>query len=109
MYTPHAFYFQNIRTFINSCLSKATDYRAETIAFPAIAAGNLGYPVDIVASEMFDSVERFLRAKQPTYLKTVYFVVYGGDTKAVQVSVYSYIPVMQNRFFVGYFQLLYLI
>jgi O-acetyl-ADP-ribose deacetylase (regulator of RNase III) len=71
------------------CLNLAEKKQLKYIAFPAVGAGNLKYPLDIVADEMFRTVDDW----QGTYVKEVKFVIYPNDTSVLQVSirVYNYI------------------
>ena len=71
---------------MNTCLCKANEYSAKSIAFPAIGAGKLRYPVQFVASEMFDAVKEFEKKCYTTSLEEVFFVIFPGDTVAVEVS-----------------------
>jgi poly [ADP-ribose] polymerase 10/14/15 len=65
------------------CLNLAEKKQLRSIAFPAIGAGNLKYPLDIVADQMFRTVDDW----QGTYVKEVKFVIYPKDTAVIQVSV----------------------
>jgi len=56
----------------------------QTIALPAIGAGNLRYPPNIVADTMFAAAEEFAKSgpKSATKIK---FVIYQGDARSRQV------------------------
>lgn len=56
-----------------------------SIAFPAMGTGKLGYPRDMVAEEMCNSVLNFSKENLNTSLKKVLFVVYEKDTPAIKV------------------------
>ena len=77
--------FQELRGFLKTCLEEANKLRVSSIAFPVIGSGNLGFPVDQVACEMFASVERFKLSHKDFSLRFVYFVVYHKDKKTIQV------------------------
>lgn len=68
------------------CLEEASNRGYETIAFPIIGSGNLAYPIDLIRSEMFGSVERFKQGRETTSLKEVRFVVYPKDTEVYEVN-----------------------
>lgn len=56
-----------------------------SIAFPAMGTGKLGYPRDMVAEEMCNSVLNFSKENPDTSLKQVLFVVYEKDRQTIQV------------------------
>ncbi|XP_021354328.1 poly [ADP-ribose] polymerase 14-like isoform X2 [Mizuhopecten yessoensis] len=72
--------FQQFQDFIRRCLQMADDELMTSISFPALGTGNLGYPHDIVAAEMFEIVNEF----DPKTLKEVQFVIYEKDDKSIQ-------------------------
>ena len=56
----------------------------KSIAFPAIGTGTLAYPVDLVASEMFQAAKDFC-VNKPNANITVTIVVYNQDTNMIKV------------------------
>jgi len=58
----------------------------QTMAFPAFGTGVLQYPPDLVASQMFCSVERFKQQRPTSPLRKVMFVIYPKNKDIVQVS-----------------------
>jgi poly [ADP-ribose] polymerase 10/14/15 len=72
------------------CLQLASDNGRTSIAFPAMGTGSLGYPVELVAFEMFGCVERFKRDCPQTTLKIIKFVIYHKDIELFQVGNLSF-------------------
>lgn len=66
------------------CLDTTEKKQLTSIAFPSLGTGNLGYPVDKVAKQMFSCVENF--SKSNSDIKEVLLVVYEKDHKSIQVS-----------------------
>ena len=66
-------------------MATANDRGYVSIAFPALGAGNLGYPRDVVAREMFSCVDDFAENYPTSSVIDVRFVVYSGDSNSVQV------------------------
>ncbi|XP_060557028.1 uncharacterized protein LOC132717558 [Ruditapes philippinarum] len=75
---------RNIRIHMIGCLQLASDNGHTSIAFPAMGTGSLGYPAELVASEMFGCVERFKRDRPQTTLKMIKFVIYDKDIELFQ-------------------------
>lgn len=71
--------------FLKSCLLESDKQNMSSIAFPALGTGNLGYPRDMVAEEMCNSVLEFSKENPNTSLKQVLFIVYEKDTQTFQV------------------------
>lgn len=71
--------------FLKSCLLESEKQNLSSIAFPAMGTDNLGYPRDMVAEEMCNSVFNFSKENPNTSLKQVLFVVYEKDTQTFQV------------------------
>lgn len=72
---------------MKNCLTTANSHGYTSIAFPALGTGSLGFPRDIVAREMFSSVQEFARDSPTSSVSDVRFVVYGGDSGTIKVSV----------------------
>ncbi|CAC5387435.1 BRIP1 [Mytilus coruscus] len=73
-----------LQTFMKKCLTTANSDGFTSIAFPALGTGSLGFPRDIVAREMFSSVEEFARNNPTSSVSDVRFVVYGGDSSTIK-------------------------
>lgn len=73
-----------IQTFLCNCLKSADQLQATSIAFPAIGTGQLRYPRDIVAKEMFSAIRRFETDHPITTLKEAKFVVYHLDLRMLK-------------------------
>lgn len=58
----------------------------DSISFPAIGTGNLGYPKDLVASLMLDEILAFSQGTKPVHLKEVVIMLFPGDGKTLQVK-----------------------
>lgn len=71
--------------FIRNCLTEAEKRGLRSISFPALGTGNLGYPPDIVAKHMFDSVENYVSDQPFNSLTEVFFVLYPADKFVIQV------------------------
>ena len=72
---------QVLQNIIRKCLEEADRCGATSIAFPALGAGNLGYPSDVVAKIMVGTVATFIKTHQATTsLETVKLVIYMQDT-----------------------------
>ena len=62
-------------------MEEADRCRATSIAFPALGAGNLGYPSNVVARIMVGTVATYIKTHQDTTsLETVKLVIYMQDT-----------------------------
>ena len=66
-------------------MTSANDRGYMSIAFPALGAGNLGYPRDVIAREMFSCVDEFAENYPTSSIADVRFVVYSGDSNSVKV------------------------
>ena len=58
----------------------------KSIALPAMGTGNLGFPRDVVAETMFNSVIEFSKKNPGTSVKDVRFVLYDKDQPTIKVS-----------------------
>ncbi|CAC5395808.1 PARP10_14_15 [Mytilus coruscus] len=67
-----------LKNIMIKCLKGAEDRKMTSIAFPALGTGTLGYPPCLVAKTMFAAVKEYEKTN-PTYLKQVYFVLFGGN------------------------------
>ncbi|XP_060564934.1 protein mono-ADP-ribosyltransferase PARP14-like [Ruditapes philippinarum] len=69
---------------IRECLECAQQHNCQSIALPAFGTGNLGYPRDVVAEEMFNAVIQFQNDNSNTSVQDVRFVIYQNDTQTLQ-------------------------
>lgn len=77
---------QALKSFVTKCLEEADNKGHSSIAFPAIGTGNLGYPKDIVAEEMFEAVSQFSKKNPRSSVRNVDFVLYPKDTATIKVN-----------------------
>ena len=64
-------------------LKKASELKMKSIALPALGTGTLGFPRDVVAQIMIDSVFKFSKATSNTSLKEIRFVAYHMDIPTI--------------------------
>ena len=63
------------------CLEKCEKIKASTIAFPALGAGNLNYPQNVVADTMVSTITSYLKSNlASTHIKTVKLVIFMDNT-----------------------------
>ncbi|NXM34300.1 PAR14 polymerase, partial [Oxyruncus cristatus] len=70
---------------ITKCLEIAEELSLESITFPAIGTGNLGFPTSIVAKLLFDKVFEFSSKNGLNSLEEVHFLCHPKDTAHIQV------------------------
>ncbi|KAJ7403292.1 poly (ADP-ribose) polymerase family, member 14 [Pitangus sulphuratus] len=70
---------------ITKCLEIAEELSLESITFPAIGTGNLGFPTSIVAKLLFDKVFEFSSKNGVNSLEEVHFLCHPKDTAHIQV------------------------
>lgn len=69
-----------MKNIIKKCLIRCEDLKAACIAFPALGAGNLKFPIAVVAKVMITTVARYLKSNQgTTSINTVKLVIYMED------------------------------
>ncbi|XP_052772180.1 uncharacterized protein LOC128211432 [Mya arenaria] len=68
-----------LNDFVTKCLQQAEKLGLTSVAFPAIGDG-VGYPVKIIAEQMFESVQMF---QSNGTIKTVTFVIYDLDPRTI--------------------------
>ncbi|NWT00331.1 PAR14 polymerase, partial [Mionectes macconnelli] len=71
---------------ITKCLEIAEELSLESITFPAIGTGNLGFPTPVVAKLLFDKVFEFSSKNGVNSLEEVHFLCHPKDTAHIQVS-----------------------
>ena len=71
------------------CLKICDEKEISSIAFPALGAGNLGYPTELVAKVMTNTVQSYLQINsETTYIENVKFVIFMDETyKAFQTFI----------------------
>lgn len=62
-----------------------------SMAFPALGTGRLGYPPALAAKTMFKCCRYFLRHNRLTTLKDISIVVYHEDIETFQVIFSNYV------------------
>ncbi|XP_060607980.1 protein mono-ADP-ribosyltransferase PARP14-like, partial [Ruditapes philippinarum] len=68
---------KKLKKFVLDCLKEAESCNCTTIAFPALGAGKLDYPLYEVKAAMFDAVEEFnMSCSGGTSLQDVKFVLF---------------------------------
>ena len=65
---------------MQKCLKVCEQKGARSIAFPALGAGNLGYPSRVVAKVMITTVQSYYKTNTPSCIKEVKFVIFKDDT-----------------------------
>ncbi|NWQ70996.1 PAR14 polymerase, partial [Neopipo cinnamomea] len=70
---------------ITKCLEIAEELSLESITFPAIGTGNLGFPTSTVAKLLFDKVFEFSSKNGVNSLEEVHFLCHPKDTAHIQV------------------------
>lgn len=70
---------------MTDCLDKAVEDSAASIHFSALGCGQLKYPHDVVAEQMFQATIDFAKKKRHSILKDITFVLYKKDLNAIQV------------------------
>ena len=73
---------------MSSCLEEADKQQVTSIAFPAVGTGQLGFPRDTVAKEMFSAISKFEKRAPKSSVKDVKFVVYHKDSATVKVCAF---------------------
>ncbi|XP_077985633.1 protein mono-ADP-ribosyltransferase PARP14-like [Glandiceps talaboti] len=75
---------QHLKRIVTGSLHNANKTKMESISFPAIGTGRLGFPVQRVASIMLQQAVAFSKNNPGSTVKDVKFVVYGGDYEAIE-------------------------
>ncbi|KAK3598400.1 hypothetical protein CHS0354_019803 [Potamilus streckersoni] len=73
-----------IHGLMKKCLDQCNKDGFTSIAFPALGTGNLGYPKDFVAKEMFQYISNYGKDDPSSSVKDVRFVVYQRDLPTIQ-------------------------
>lgn len=69
---------------VTKCLIEASKRHYDTIAFPVLGTGNLGYPRDVVANTMLGAIDKFQQDTPSTSLREARIVVYHTDKQILQ-------------------------
>lgn len=77
--------FQIMENIIRECLEITESLSLNSIAFPAIGTGNLGFPKDVFAELITSEVFTFSRKTQPRTLQEVCFLLHPSDRENIQV------------------------
>ncbi|XP_033990535.1 poly(ADP-ribose) polymerase family member 14-related sequence 1 [Trematomus bernacchii] len=75
---------KTLSVIFTECLAKAEEMGLTSICFPAIGTGQLGYPKDLVASTLLDTIDQFSSKKQPKHLKKVMIILYPLDAQTIK-------------------------
>ena len=65
---------------VQKCLIECEQKGAHSIAFPALGAGNLGYPSKVVAEVMITTVQNYYRINTTSCITEVKFVIFKDNT-----------------------------
>ena len=65
---------------VQKCLKECEQKGAHSIAFPALGAGNLGYPPKVVAEAMITTVQNHYKINTTSCITEVKFVIFKDDT-----------------------------
>ena len=65
-----------MQAIVQKCLEECNKRTATTIAFPALCAGILGYPSEVVAKVMITTVQNYYQINATTCIKQVKFVLF---------------------------------
>ncbi|NWR27497.1 PAR14 polymerase, partial [Tachuris rubrigastra] len=76
---------------ITKCLEIAEELSLESITFPAIGTGNLGFPTSVVAKLLFDKVFEFSSKNGVNSLEEVRFLCHPKDTAHIQASYFGFL------------------
>ncbi|KAL3863575.1 hypothetical protein ACJMK2_005326 [Sinanodonta woodiana] len=83
--SPQGKSVQLMEAFVYNCLKTADQSNVQTIAFPALGTGNLGFPADLVAKLMLTWIKSYSDTKRKqASLKDILLVVYPSDLKTIQ-------------------------
>ena len=75
-----------MKSIVTKCLEKAAIYGHQSIAFPVLGVGNLGYPVDAVAKGMIEAMIEYTEGNPNSSITDIKIVIFHRDTTAQEVS-----------------------
>ncbi len=70
---------------IETCLSRASQKKYVSIAFPTLGAGHLKFPKNVIATAFVESCQKFAQSNAQTSLTDIRLIVYHKDTDMLQV------------------------
>ncbi|XP_028840585.1 protein mono-ADP-ribosyltransferase PARP14-like [Denticeps clupeoides] len=73
-----------LRTIMQNCLVEAENQRMNSITFPAIGTGNLGFPKDLVSAIMLEEAENFSSKNSPQHLHEVAILLHPSDQGSIE-------------------------
>ena len=79
-----------MQIFVWRCLVKADENKFSTLAFPALGAGALAFPPDMVAKIMKETVNNFEKSHPDTTLRKIVFVIYYTDKDIFKVRTITF-------------------
>ncbi|XP_052223868.1 protein mono-ADP-ribosyltransferase PARP14-like [Dreissena polymorpha] len=74
----------DLRRFVTRCLEETQKMGHDGVAVPAIGTGALGYPKDVVATEMLTAVSEFAANNSNSPINRVEFVLFPTDSDTIK-------------------------
>ena len=71
---------QLLEGIVQKCLTECEQKGACSVAFPALGAGNLSYPPQVVANVMINTVQNYYKIHATSCITEVKFVIFMDDT-----------------------------
>ncbi|XP_062602864.1 uncharacterized protein LOC134264598 [Saccostrea cucullata] len=75
---------EGVRIFVRNCLKTSDKLKMESIAFPALGTGNLGYSREAIANIIFEEVEKYQKEFKAGSLSRVCCVIPQGDIDSIR-------------------------
>ncbi|XP_053388562.1 protein mono-ADP-ribosyltransferase PARP14-like [Mercenaria mercenaria] len=79
------------------CMKEADRKKCKSIAFPAIGAGSLGYPLHVVADQMFNTAHKWCDENSKSSIENITFVIYHTDEEALEAFKFAEKAYIQNN------------
>lgn len=89
--------FQIMQDIIRKCLEITENLSLNSIAFPAIGTGNLGFPKAVFAELIISEVFKFSSNNQLTALQEVCFLLHPNDHENIQVQLHSFLVILSTE------------
>ena len=89
--------FQIMENIIRECLEITESLSLNSITFPAIGTGNLGFPKNVFAELIISEVFTFSRKNQPRTLQEVWFLLHPSDHETIQVWSCSLLVILSTE------------
>ncbi|XP_050406444.1 uncharacterized protein LOC126821890 [Patella vulgata] len=70
---------------VNACLREVSEKKLASIAFPVLCMGHVGYPVNLVAKSMMETIDEFFKFHNDTSLCHVMIVIHEHGTRSEEV------------------------